>query len=178
MLVHRLGERAEDDPQLPELALEGGGDRDAVEHRVDRHPGEDFLLLERDAELLVGAPQLGIDLLEGTRTIGRRFRRRVIDDVVVVDGGVVDVGPGRLLHGEPVTVGLQPPVEHEGRLALLPGDETDHVLAQPLGDRVALHVGDETVLVILLRQVLEGLGRSGHHRLPRPAPPPLIVPSA
>ncbi len=48
VLAHRLGERAEDHPRLGELGLEGGGDRDRVEHRVDRDlrpldAGEDFL---------------------------------------------------------------------------------------------------------------------------------------
>ena len=63
-LLHRLRERAEDDPVLLELLLEGGGDRDAVEDGVDRDAREPLLLVERDAELLVGASQLGVDLVE------------------------------------------------------------------------------------------------------------------
>jgi hypothetical protein len=52
--AHRLAEGAEDDPELLELALEGRGDRDAVEHRVHGHAGEHLLFPERDAQLLVG----------------------------------------------------------------------------------------------------------------------------
>ena len=47
MLPHRLGERAEDDPELGQLVLEGRGHRHGVEHRVDRHPGHHLLLLQR-----------------------------------------------------------------------------------------------------------------------------------
>ena len=52
MLPNRLGERAEDDAQLRQLAPERRRDRDAVEHRVDRDAGQQLLLVERDAELV------------------------------------------------------------------------------------------------------------------------------
>src|SRR5207237_2691181 len=62
MLLHRLGEGTEDDARLGQLRLEGGGHRDAVEDGVHRDAGEPLLLLERDAELLEGLEQLGVDL--------------------------------------------------------------------------------------------------------------------
>ena len=52
MVLDRFRERAEDDAELTELLLEGGGDRDRVEHRVDGDAGEHLLLLERDAQLV------------------------------------------------------------------------------------------------------------------------------
>ena len=64
MLLHRFGERAEDDARLRQLRLEGGGHGDAVEHRVHRDAGQDRLLLQRNAELLVGLEQLRIDLVQ------------------------------------------------------------------------------------------------------------------
>src|SRR5262245_15555116 len=166
VLPHRLGERAEDDPERAQLLLEGGGDRDAVEDRVHRHPREDLLLLERDAELLVGAAQLRVDLVERLRPFRRRLGSGVIDDVLVVDLRVADVRPGRLGHRQPVAVRLEPPLEHEGRLPLLGGDGPDDLLVQPLRDRVGFDVGGEAVLVVLGRQVLECLGRSRHRVLP------------
>ena len=72
MLAHRLRDRAEDHAGLGELVLVGGGDRNRIEHRVDRDPrpfdaGENRLLLQGDAELLEGLQQLGIDLVERSR---------------------------------------------------------------------------------------------------------------
>jgi len=72
VLLDRVGERAEEDAFLAELRLVGGRDGDAVEDGVDGDVGrgarggigpldaeEDLLLLERDAQLLVGLQQLG-----------------------------------------------------------------------------------------------------------------------
>ena len=67
MVLHRLGERAEDDAELRQLLLERRGHRDAVEHRVDRDAREQLLLVERDAELLEGPPDLRIDLVQALR---------------------------------------------------------------------------------------------------------------
>jgi hypothetical protein len=54
MLTYRFPERAEDDARLRELSLVGCPDRDAVEDGIDRHPGEELLLGQRDTQLLVG----------------------------------------------------------------------------------------------------------------------------
>jgi hypothetical protein len=78
MLADRLGDRAEDDALLLELALEGGGDRDAVEDRIDRDPGQHLLLLERDAELLVGAQELRVDLVQALGTFAGLGRGVVV----------------------------------------------------------------------------------------------------
>ena len=72
IFADRLADREEDHAGLLQLLAEGGGDRDAVEHRVDRDlaraldAGEHLLLLDRDAELLVDAQDLGIDLVEAS----------------------------------------------------------------------------------------------------------------
>ena len=63
---------------LLELVLEGGGDRDAVEHRVHRDAAEALLLFQRDAELLVGLQQLGVDLVEALELL-LLLGRRVVD---------------------------------------------------------------------------------------------------
>ena len=79
-------------PYLRELLLHRGADRDAVENRVDRHSGELLLLGQRDPELVVGPQKLGIDLIEALERLDA-LRGRVVDDVLVVDGLVVDVAP-------------------------------------------------------------------------------------
>ena len=64
MLAHGLAERTENDAELSELRLECGRDGDAVKHGVDCDPLKALLFPQRDAELLVSAQQLGIDLVQ------------------------------------------------------------------------------------------------------------------
>ena len=88
MLAQCLRDRAEDHTRLGELVLEGG------DHHTDRkshpprrcrrwdavlaieaalvvlaaHAGQDLLLLQRNAQSLIGPQQLGIDLGQALRT--------------------------------------------------------------------------------------------------------------
>ena len=77
-------------PGRLQFLAEGGGDADAVEHRVDRDlarafdPGEHLLLLDRDAELFVDAQDFGIDLVEAAE-LGLGLGRGVIISVLVID---------------------------------------------------------------------------------------------
>jgi hypothetical protein len=136
-----------------QLLAEGGRDRDAVEHRVDRDlaraldAGEHLLLLDRDAELLVDAEDLGIDLVEAAELL-LRLGLGVIISVLVIDLGDVELGPAHLLHGQPGAIGLEPPFEHPFRLVLLGRDEADRVLAEALRRELLLDVGGEAPFVI------------------------------
>ena len=144
MRPDRLGHRAEDDARLGQLLLEGGDHRDAsrTRHRPRRaafdprafDAGEHGLLLQRDAELGIGLEQLGIDVGEALGPFGA-LRRGVVIEVLEVDFRIVDVRPGRLLHGQPAAIGLEPPGEQPVGLVLLGRDEADHVLGQALGGR-------------------------------------------
>ncbi|MNL40442.1 hypothetical protein D3C87_1627880 [compost metagenome] len=53
-------------------------------------------------------------------------------------------------HGQPVAVRLEAELEQPFGLVLLGRDGPDDVLAQPLGQRVGLDLGDEAVLVGLV----------------------------
>ena len=79
-------------PSFRQLLLESGGHRDAVEHRIHRHAGQQLLLVQRNAELLVGLQQLGIDFVQALEP-GLLLGRGVIDDVLVIDRRILDVGP-------------------------------------------------------------------------------------
>src|SRR5262249_49613651 len=69
--------------------------------------------------------------------------------------------PARLLHLEPMPVALQPPLEQEVRLILLPRDKPDDFLVQPFGGRLGLDGSNETVLVLALGDFLDS-GVGGH----------------
>ena len=131
MFLECLGEGAEYDAVLGEFLAEGGGDGHAVEYGVDGDAGESFLLFQGDAELFVGAEEFGVDLVEALELL-LGLGGGVVDDVLVVDGGIVDVGPGGgLLFGLeffPVSEGLETPFEHEFGLDFLGGDPADDVL--------------------------------------------------
>ena len=180
MLADRLRDRHEDHAGLLELLLEGGGDRDRIEHRVDRdlaagpgaavlahHAGEHLLLAQRNAELLVGLEDLRVDLVERLRR-DLLPRRGVVVDVLVVDLRIVDPRPGRLAHGQPAPVGVETPLQHPGGLVLLLGDEPDGVLGEALRRLVRFDRRLESILVLVdvdKADLLDGL-LYGRHSFP------------
>ncbi len=153
MVQDRLGERAEDDADLGELLAEGRGHGDRVEHRVDGDAGELPALAQRNPQFLVSLQKLRVDVLERLRRVLLRLGRRVIDDRLVVDGRVADVGPGRLLHRRPEAVGAQPPLEHPLRLVLLGREDANDVFIQTSRNRLRLDVRDEAGLVLAVGEL-------------------------
>src|SRR6266850_3728350 len=93
MLLHRLGKGTKDDPQLRQLFLERRRHRDAVKDRIDRDTAEPLLLRQGDTELRIGLEQLGVYLIEALQPLSACLWRRVVDEVLVVDRRIVDVGP-------------------------------------------------------------------------------------
>src|SRR5687767_12661157 len=112
MILYRIAKRAKDHAVLGELFLHRGADRYAVEDRVDRDAREEFLLRQRDTELLVGPKQLGVYLVEALERL-HALRSRVVDERVVVDWRILNVPPMRLFHRQPAAVGFEPPLQHE-----------------------------------------------------------------
>jgi hypothetical protein len=151
MLAHRLAERTEHDAELAELLLHRRPNAHRIEDRVDGHAGEKLLLVERNPQLLIGAKQLGVHVVQ---RLQRRhgLRRRVVRERLIVDGLVADVGPVRLLHRQPTAVRLEAPLEQPLGLFLLRRDSADHRLVQTGGQRVRLDVGHEAVLVFAIDQ--------------------------
>ena len=148
VLVHRLGDRAEDHARLRQLGLEGGAHGDRVEHRVHGHPGEHFLLVQRDTQLLVGVQQFRVHLVQALRPVLHALGRGVVGDGVQVHRRVGDVGPVGLGHLQPVAIGVQTPLQQPFRFAFLGGNDADHVLVQARRQGVGLHQGGETRLVL------------------------------
>ncbi len=182
MLADRFRHRHEDHAGLLQLVLEGGGNRNRIEHGIDRdapraelaagrlvielrrlallaHAGEDLLLLERNAELLIGLENFRIDVGQRLRR-NKLLRRRIIIGVLIVDLGIVDARPGRLAHGQPAAIGLEPPGQHPLRLVLLGRDETDGIFGKTLGGLVGFDIGDEPVFILVnvdASDLLDGL---------------------
>src|SRR3989454_2645513 len=98
-------------------------------------------------------PDLRIDVLESVLRL-LLLLRGVVDDVLVVDRWIGDVRPLRLLHREPVAVRPETPLEEPLGLVLLARNEPDDVLVEALRRLVLIEIGDEAVLVLLLRHLL------------------------
>ena len=88
--------------------------------------------------------------------------RRVVDDVLVVDRRIIDVGPPRLaffaLQLEPVAQRLQPPLQHPLRARPCAPRSGECLFVQTLGDSVFVNIGDEAPLVVLLRKTANCIG--------------------
>ena len=158
MLLQRLGDRHEQDAGLGEFLLEGGRDRHRIEHRIDRDARASAILAldaeqrlplaQRNAELLVGLEDFGVDLVERLRAV-LLLRRRIVVEVLVVDRTEFDARPSRLAHGEPAPIGVEPPGEHPVGLALLGRDEADDILGQALGGLVGFDQRLEPILILV-----------------------------
>ena len=164
MVLHGLGERAEDHAGLGQALLEGRRDRDAVEHGVHGDARQPGALVQRDAELVVGFEQLRVHFGKRLRAVLALLRRRVVRDRLEVDGRVLHARPRGLVHAHPPPERLEPPVEHEGRLVLLRRDQPDHVLVEARRDRVARDVRHEAVAVLAGDQGFELGLLCGHGR--------------
>ena len=138
-------------PELVQLLFEGRCHGDAVEDRVHGNAGETCPLGEGDPELLIRLQQFRIDLFQTLRRC-LLFRRRIIDHILVVDGRILHVGPCRLFHRQPVAERLQPPFQQPFGFPLLAGDQTDDVLTETARSGVRFDIGDETVLVLAVRE--------------------------
>ena len=81
---------------------------------------------------------------------------------LVVHLPVLDHRPVRLLHRQPVAVGLQAPLREPLRLFLLGGERPDDVLVQSGGQGLRGDVGDEAVLVVALGELVQRVGGTAH----------------
>jgi hypothetical protein len=172
MLAHGFGDRHEDHAGLGQLFLEGGDHRDRIEHGVDGNlrlldACQDFLLAQRNAELLVDAQQFRIDIVDRLRT-GNALGRRVIMDVLEIDLRVVDTRPCRLFQRQPALERIQPPLEHPFGLVLLGRNHPDGVFVETLRRGIAVDDGLETVFVLVhvdLTDLIDGLLHCRHGAL-------------
>ena len=159
MLLNRLGDGAEDDAGLLQLVLEGGGDGDAVEHRIDSHvaglghAGQCFLLVQGNAQLLIGAQQFRIHLVQGLGAVLQALGGGVVGDGLEVDGRKMHMRPLRWRHLPPNTVGGEAPIRHPSRFPLSFRDVVHHGFVQAGREGVRLHFGGEAGAVFLIDEV-------------------------
>ena len=146
MLLHRLGERAEDDALFGQGFPESGRNRYGVKDRIHRHDSREYVaLLQRNAQLFEGLGQLRVDLLGPVLVL---LGGGVVNDVLEIDPGHVQMGPVRHGHRLPLAEGVQPEIQQPLRLLLQAGDRADDVLVQALGHEFLLDIRDKAFLVL------------------------------
>ncbi len=149
VILYCLAEGAENHPMAGQLRFESGGHRYRIEHGVNGYAREHFLLVKRDAQLIEGAQQLGVDLVEALEFFLHLWGR-VVADRLQVDRLVVDLGPARLtVLGQALESleSLQSHVEQPLGLVLLARDHAYDVGRQARRRGVRFDVGDKAVLV-------------------------------
>src|ERR1019366_8101573 len=99
-----------------------------------------------------------IDIVQALGASALGLGGGVVNDVLVVDLGVVYVGPGGLFEGQPVAVGLEEP----GGLVLFGGNQADDIFAKAAGNGIGFDVGDEAPLIFLVGKCFDGVGGIAH----------------
>ncbi len=162
MFLHGFAERAENNSLLRELFAIRCADGYGIKHRVHRDTGKPSAFAQWNAELLVSLQQLRVNLVQALRTVALWFGLRKISDVLKINFRIFDELPRRFGHGQPMAVGLEPPVGQPRRLFLLRRNQADGVLAQARRCGLGFDIGDEAVFVILFDQALNGFGGGAH----------------
>ena len=115
MIFHSLRKGAEHHAVLGQFFLISRGDGHTVEHRINSHVAQTFLLTQGNSKLVEGFKQLGIDFIK-TCFFRLLLWRCVINDVLIIDRFIAQGSPIRLVQGEPVAKGFQPKVKEKFRL--------------------------------------------------------------
>ena len=157
MFFHSFTEGAEHHSMLSKLLLVGGGNGNAVKDSIHSHVAQTFLLTQRNPELVERFQKLGINLIEAGFFL-LLLGSCVINDVLIIDRVVPQLGPIRLLKGQPMPERLEAELKQKIGLLLLLGDQTHHLLAETFGDLVGLDLRDEAVLVRLANEITGGGG--------------------
>src|SRR5207245_11284323 len=91
----------------------------------------------------------------------------VVEYVLCVERRELVVRPLRRRPGEPVAVRPETPLDERVGLVLLARNEPDDVLVEALRRLVLIEIGDEAVLVLLLRHLLLEYALGNHRRASR-----------
>src|SRR5699024_10332145 len=113
VLAYSFRERTEDNTDFFELFAKGRGNRYRIKNGINGYARQARALVKRDTQFFVCTQQFRVDLVQTFGSVGFAFRRRVIANVLKVDRWKIDMSPMRVLHGQPLSISLQTPFEHE-----------------------------------------------------------------
>ena len=156
MVPHRFGEGTENHAGVRQFFLERGRHGNAVEYRIHGHPGQHFLLVQRDTQFLVGFQQFRVNLVQAFGAVRFGFWSGVIGNGLVVDGRVMHVRPFRFGHARPAPERIQAPFQQPFGFFLFGGYQCDNLFVEAGRDGIGIDLGNETVFVFLVYQFFNG----------------------
>ena len=166
MFFHGFTERTEDNPMFCQLFFERRHDGYTVKHGVHGNlrrafnASEDFLLFQRNAELVVDLKDFRINFVERLRPF-LLHRGSIVVKLVIFRLFIVHHRPFGFFQRQPALVSFQPPLQQPFRLFLLCGDETDHIFVQALRGEFLLNVGIEAIFILIRFECANALDRFG-----------------
>ena len=156
MLIDGLAHAAEDDAELREFVLEGGGHTDAVHHEVHSHATQALLLLKRDAQLVHRLAQLRVHFVQGSELL-LLLGGRVVADGLEIGLLILEVRPLGLHHRFPRFERLEAPLKEPLRFVLLRADQPNDVFVESRRGLVRVDVRREPKLVGLPCDLFQNL---------------------
>ena len=151
MFTNGLRERAENYPFLCKRSTESRSHRYGIENRIYGHTGQSRPLMKRNAQFVECLFQFRIYLL---RTVLISLGSRIIYYILKVNLRNIKMCPLRERHLLPAAESIQTELKHPLRLLLLRRDQAYDILVQTLGYEFLLDIGDEAVLILLVREAV------------------------
>ena len=147
MFLHGFTHRTKYDSEFCQLFLKCRTDRNTVDNRINCHPGQPFLFFKRNTQFFKSPPEFRIDLI---KTVGFYLLLwcRIINDILVVDWRITDIGPGRLFHFQPVAKGFQSPFQQPGGFILLRRNKTYGVFIQTFRSLICFNISNKTIFIL------------------------------
>ena len=106
VLLDSLRNRAEDNALFGERITERSLNRNRVHNGIDSDTCKGHLLLERNAELVECTLELGVYLVHRVE-LGATLGCCVIDDILKINLGDIEVCPVGVLEGQPMAESLE-----------------------------------------------------------------------
>ena len=148
IIPNRLRHRAEDDSLLGQSLLKGGLHRGRVHHRINRHTRQSKLLLERNTQLIECSLEFGIDILDGSRLRLLLLRSRIVDNILKIYLGDIQMCPSWQLHSLPMAESLEAQFEQPLGLTLLLRYQAHNALIQTTADIFGFDIRGESIFIL------------------------------
>jgi len=146
IFFYSITEWTENDAGFCKSFPEGRLDRDTVHYRIHSHSCKMLLFFKRNAKPVKCSFKLRIYLFNASRCIFW-LRGCIIYYVLIVYIRDLKVCPSGHLHCFPVTESFQTELKKPFRLSLFPGNDTDNIFIEPLGDPFHFNIRIKAVLV-------------------------------
>ena len=160
-MLHGLAKGAEDDAFFGQCILKRRLHRHAVHHRINRHSAQLRPLMQWNTQFVEGLHQFRINLIHTFRSLFL-LRRRIVNDVLIVDGRNPEMRPCRHLKRLPVAERFQAERQQPIRLVLLCRNQANGCFIQSAMNDICINISHETVFVFATCYFIQYIVRIFH----------------